>query len=271
VEEERELQIRIDGDAALPTLIYLPGLHGDWTLLTGFREQAKTQFQLVQFTYPRSLRWTLEDYARAVDSAVKEKGILRGWVLAESYSSQVAWAWLKLTQDKATDFQFEGIVLAGGFVRYPTRSTLLFARALFALTPWWLWKAMFAVYLAYSGFRLRNAGPNGNNAKEFIARRTPLDIAAMRARVRLIAGADFQDIAARSDCPVYLLAGVIDPIVATRPVLRWFRKHCRSFKGHRIIWPADHTVLATEPAKSLEQIERWIVERVNEPSGQSTR
>ena len=51
---------------------------------------------------------------------------------------------------------------------------------------------MFAVYLAYSGFRLRNAGPAGNNAREFIARRTPLDIAAMRARVRLIADADFR-------------------------------------------------------------------------------
>ena len=74
MEEERELQIRIDGDASLPTLIYLPGLHGDWTLLTGFRELAKTRFRLVQFTYPRSLSWTLEDYARAVDGAVKESG-----------------------------------------------------------------------------------------------------------------------------------------------------------------------------------------------------
>lgn len=258
MEEECELQIRIDGDAALPTLIYLPGLHGDWTLLAGFRELAKKRFRLVQFTYPRSLSWTLEDYARAVDKAVREAGIASGWVLAESYSSQVAWAWLKLVQERATDFQFDGIILAGGFVRYPIRSSLLFARALFALTPWWLWKGMFSVYLAYSGFRLRNAGPNGNNAKEFIARRTPLDIDAMGARVRLIAAADFRDVAERADCPVYLLAGVIDPVVPTWPVLRWLKKNCSAFSRHRMVWPADHTVLATEPAKSLEQIEKWI-------------
>jgi len=28
-----ELQLRIHGQASLPTLIYLPGLHGDWTLI----------------------------------------------------------------------------------------------------------------------------------------------------------------------------------------------------------------------------------------------
>ena len=258
MQEERELQIRIDGVEALPTLIYLPGLHGDWTLLAGFRELAKTRFRLVQFTYPRTLSWSLEDYAREVDRAVKEAEITSGWVLAESYSSQVAWAWLKLAQERRTDFQIEGIILAGGFVRYPIRLNLPLARAFLALTPWWLWRVMFAVYLAYSGFRHRNAGVAGNNAREFIARRTPLDIAAMRARVGLIAGSDFREVAKRANCPVYLLAGVIDPVVAAWPVLRWLRKYCGAFKGHRIIWPADHTVLGTEPAQSLEQIEQWI-------------
>ena len=32
-----ELQTRIHGDASLPPLVYLPGLHGDWTLVTSFR------------------------------------------------------------------------------------------------------------------------------------------------------------------------------------------------------------------------------------------
>ena len=64
--EETELQMRIDGDPTSPTLIYLPGLHGDWTLLPGFRELAKSKFRLVQFTYPRTLSWSLDDYAKAV-------------------------------------------------------------------------------------------------------------------------------------------------------------------------------------------------------------
>jgi len=32
------LQMRVHGDAGLPALIYLPGTHGDWTLITGFRQ-----------------------------------------------------------------------------------------------------------------------------------------------------------------------------------------------------------------------------------------
>ena len=135
MEEERELQIRIDGEASLPTLIYLPGLHGDWTLLAGFRELAKTRFRLVQFTDPRSLSWTLEDYAREVDGALKKAGVASGWILAESYSSQVSWAWLKLVQEKAAEFEFEGMILAGGFVRYPIWLNLIVARTFFAIAP----------------------------------------------------------------------------------------------------------------------------------------
>ena len=32
-----DLKMRVHGDASLPTLIYLPGLHGDWTLVSSFR------------------------------------------------------------------------------------------------------------------------------------------------------------------------------------------------------------------------------------------
>lgn len=258
MQEETELQMRIDGADSLPTLIYLPGVHGDWTLLSGFRELAKERYRLAQFTYPRTLTWSLADYARAVDKALKKVGVRRGWVLAESFSSQVAWAWLKKAQDCGTDFQFDGIILAGGFVRYPIRFNLAWARRFFAVAPWWLWRGMFKGYLAYGRFRHRNAGPTGDCPKEFVARRTPLDIAAMRARLELIAEADFREVAAKAKCPVYQLAGVIDPVVPPAPVRRWLRRNCPAFKGHRLIWPADHNVLGTEPAKALRQIEEWI-------------
>jgi hypothetical protein len=29
--------VRVHGSPALPTLIYLPGIHGDWTLASSFR------------------------------------------------------------------------------------------------------------------------------------------------------------------------------------------------------------------------------------------
>jgi pimeloyl-ACP methyl ester carboxylesterase len=258
VQEETELQVRVDGDASLPVLIYLPGLHGDWTLLPGFRESAKGKFRLVQFTYPRALSWTLEDYARGVDREIARLRLDSGWVLAESFGSQVGWEWLRVSRKERGNFTFRGMILAGGFVRYPLPLNLVITQTFFAIAPWPFWKAMFATYLWYSGFRHRNAGPAGNCAREFIERRTPFDIAVMRARLKLIRDADLRPIAKATRCGVYLLAGAIDPVVPPTMVARWLRRNCPGFRGARVIWPADHNILGTEPAQALAQIDAWI-------------
>src|SRR5690349_8918968 len=86
-----QLQIRIHGDASLPTLIYLPGLHGDWTLVTSFRSAIAESVRFVEFTYPRTLTWSLNEYATAVQAELLANDIHRGWLLGESFSSQVAW------------------------------------------------------------------------------------------------------------------------------------------------------------------------------------
>ena len=80
----------------MPTLIYLPGIHGDWTLVSSFRERMKSHVRFVEFTYPRTLAWSLEDYARAVLDALKANAIREGIILGESFSSQVAWPLLRL-------------------------------------------------------------------------------------------------------------------------------------------------------------------------------
>ena len=52
---EESLQLRIHGEASLPTLIYLPGLHGDWTLAGGLLEALDGRVRFVEITYPRTL------------------------------------------------------------------------------------------------------------------------------------------------------------------------------------------------------------------------
>src|SRR5215475_4030811 len=86
-----QLQIRIHGPDSLPTLIYLPGLHGDWTLIGSFRHALGNRVRFVEITYPRTLTWSLDGYAANVERALAEKGITRGWLLGESFSSQVVW------------------------------------------------------------------------------------------------------------------------------------------------------------------------------------
>jgi hypothetical protein len=86
-----DLQLRIYGEASLPTLIYLPGLHGDWTLIGGFRHAISDKVRFVEVTYPRTLTWSLDDYATAIESALAQNGITGGWLLGESFASQVVW------------------------------------------------------------------------------------------------------------------------------------------------------------------------------------
>jgi pimeloyl-ACP methyl ester carboxylesterase len=85
------LPIRIHGDPALPTVIYLPGLHGDWLLVTRFRLAVAGRVRFVEFTYPNTVTWSVADFAAAVAEQLRAHGIVKGWVLAESFGSQVAW------------------------------------------------------------------------------------------------------------------------------------------------------------------------------------
>src|SRR5580658_10457255 len=88
---EEKIELRIYGDASLPTLVYLPGMHGDWTLIGGFRKAVLRKVRFVEMTYPRTLTWSLDDYAAAIEDALLQNGISRGWLLAESFGSQLAW------------------------------------------------------------------------------------------------------------------------------------------------------------------------------------
>src|SRR5437870_12593318 len=109
-----QLQIRIHSDASLPTLIYLPGLHGDWTLVTSFRLAIADRVRFVEFTYPRTLTWSLEDYAAAVEGELLANGIKSGWLLGESFSSIVAWAMIARNAAGENRFDIEGLILANG-------------------------------------------------------------------------------------------------------------------------------------------------------------
>src|SRR5688572_20742947 len=95
-----DLKMRVHGDAALPTLVYLPGLHGDWTLVSSFRAAIAGRVRFVEFAYPRTTTWSLEDYARGIEGVLLEQGIDRGWLLGESFGSLPAWQLVKRSREK---------------------------------------------------------------------------------------------------------------------------------------------------------------------------
>src|SRR5687767_6510933 len=121
-----QLQVRVHGEADKPTLIYLPGLHGDWTLVGSFRAAVKDRVRFVEFTYPRTETWSLRDHAEAIIAALEKHGIKEGWILAESFGSVLAWTVVELAAQRG--IAIRGIILAGGFVRYPIMPLVSFVQ-----------------------------------------------------------------------------------------------------------------------------------------------
>lgn len=251
------LQIRIHGSPSLPTLIYLPGTHGDWSVIAGLRNKLLPQFCFVEFTYPRTVTWTLADYAGQILRALKENSIAQGWLLGESFGSQVAWL---LANGSGADFLCQGIILAGGFVRHPL--------------PW-------AVRIAGSGFnrfmaderRTRLAMRNysryvrcfyeqtpetDDSVATFIQRRTPDDLKAAVHRLALIHAHAPAVLVRGTQVPVFSLSGVWDQLVPWFLVTPWLRRHCPGYRDSRLILKADHNVLFSAPTKSARTIREWI-------------
>jgi pimeloyl-ACP methyl ester carboxylesterase len=248
-----ELLLRVYGDASLPTLIYLPGLHGDWTLVGGFRKHVIGKVRFVEFTYPRTLDWSLADYAAAVEKALADNSITAGWLLGESYGSQILWAMAGRGK-----FQARGIILAGGFVRHPLRWASRPAEMIFGRVP-----SSFLVWLIFivakiSRFRYRHAPESLATIDEFVARRTELDRRAAEHRLHLIAGNDPRPIARHTTLPVFYLSGWLDPIVPWPFVRHWLKKNCPALRKCKIIRTADHNVLGSAPRESAEQVLTWM-------------
>src|SRR5262245_53565316 len=117
------VRIRIHGATDLPTLIYLPGLHGNWMLIGGLRQRLSNRVRFVEATYPRTLTWSIEDHVVAIETALAQHGISEGWLLAESFSSQMAWPLIARRKLKV-----DGLILAGGFVRHPWQWAIRFSQ-----------------------------------------------------------------------------------------------------------------------------------------------
>jgi pimeloyl-ACP methyl ester carboxylesterase len=261
------LQIQITGDSAAPTVIYLPGLHGDWTLLSSFRAALGDRARLVEFTYPRTLTWTLAEYAREVSYALLDLGITNGWLLAESFGSQVAWQLLALERSRSEipgsaspmrTFHTAGLIVSAGFVKHPIPLIPKLGSIVVAGTPLVLVRQFLRLYALYARFRHRHAPETLLSVSEFVARRTELDRQAMTHRIRLIIQNDPRPIARTTCIPVYWLMGSVDPIVPWPWSYAWIRENCPGFLEGKLFWSADHNVLGTAPQLAAEQVVRWI-------------
>jgi hypothetical protein len=252
---EHEVQMRVHRADGGPTLAYLPGIHGDWTLVGPFRRAIADRATLVEFTYPRTTSWSLADYGRAVADALAATRTDGGWVLAESFGSQVAWA---MVAEPGLPWRIEGVILAGGFIRYAPRWAVRAGERMFRRMSAAALQKQVRFYLRIAR-RIRYRDPADRaELEEFVRRRTDADRAAIAHRLGLIARADWRSVAAGTTLPVYHMAGLVDPVVCWWPVRRWLRRWCPGFRGSRLIAASDHNVLNCRPRQAADQILRWI-------------
>jgi pimeloyl-ACP methyl ester carboxylesterase len=253
-EQEEDVKLRIHGEEGpRPSIVYLPGLHGDWTLIGRFRKALGERARFVEITYPRTLTWSLEEYAAAIAERLTREGIGRVWLLAESFGSQIVWP--LLAQKKLS---IEGVILAGGFVRHPTTWGVRLADRLLGRISLGLITGILFGYARLARARFGRGTQMRKDIEEFIARRTPLDLKAAQHRLRLLAVHDPCDIASSTETPIYALSGLFDPIVPWFWVRRWLKKNCRALREYKIIGGADHNVLGTAPLKSANLVMAWI-------------
>jgi pimeloyl-ACP methyl ester carboxylesterase len=251
-----QLQFRVYGDPSKPVLVYLPGLHGDWTLIGGFREALGGRAPFVEFTYPRTLTWSLDDYAEAIEKALASRGITRGWLLGESFGSQIAWSIVSRKR-----FQVDGLILAGGFGRHPMHWGVKLAERLFASIPLGVLTRITFGYARLARFRYRHAPVTLAGIQEFVDRRTEPDRRAAVHRLQLVGRSDPTAVARAMSAPVYALTGMLDPIVPWFLVRPWLKKNCSQLRQYQMIRHADHNVLGTAPDAAAEHVVGWMGEK----------
>jgi pimeloyl-ACP methyl ester carboxylesterase len=234
--------------------VYLPGLHGDWTLIGGFRKALGAAVTFVEVTYPRSLSWSLDEYAGAIETALKEHSIGSGWILAESFGSQIAWAMAARKR-----FELQGLILAGGFVKHPAPLAAAALGVIVGKIPFSVVRAVAAVYARVLRVRYRRSPEVLASVDEFMSRRTDLDRKAVHRRLNLLAESDFRPVARAIKVPVYGLTGLVDPIVPWPPVRRWLGAHCPTLAGFEVIVRSDHNVLGVAPAKAARVVLGWML------------
>jgi pimeloyl-ACP methyl ester carboxylesterase len=249
---EEKLELRVYGDPALPVLIYLPGLHGDWTLIGGFRSAVAGRVRFVEMAYPRTLTWSLDDYAAAIEEELSKLGITRGWLLGESFGSQPMWTLIARGK-----FQAQGAVLAGGFVRHPFQRFMRpLEKATGKIPSFVLVKIMFG-YARFARIRYRRSPQTLATLDEFLARRQGhLDREAAQHRLHLVGQNDPRQTAMTTRVPIFGLTGILDPIVPWPPIRRWLKRNCPALRDYKIVRRADHNVLNT----GMQESARWILE-----------
>lgn len=242
--------VQIQGTPDLPTLVYLPGMHGHWSFAHALRKKLEGKVRLVELAYPSVITWTVQDYARSVQQALAGAGVTRAWLLAESFGSQIAWE-LSVPKD---GFVWDGLILDGGFIRHPLPWGARFLAWALRRAPKTTGGFLGLVAVPFMRKIMKDVPMEDRKRFPFNNRNR----ASMIARLYLIATHDPRPLARRTSIPVYAIAGFWDILVPFPLVFRWLRKNCLALSDSRILWSADHATIMSSPEPTANLVQKWM-------------
>lgn len=216
------------------------------------RLELKDKVRWVDIAYPELKSQDIRDYARAVLAALEESGIKKGWVLAESFGSQVAW---ELVRHGKGAIDIEGIILAGGFIRHPLPWGARLLKKLSYAFPRGTTNAMGIA----GAFLCRKMARNEEMMEDL--KSFPFDkrsLIGFGNRLALIAGNDPRETARKTDIPVYMIAGFWDFLVPLPLVWLWLKRHCPGYREGKVVFFADHAVAVSRPVETAKAILLWM-------------
>lgn len=243
------------GDPSAPPILYLPGVHGDWTPQGRARPILSRDFHFVETAYPRIDHWSIEDYGRALKELLDSLEIESAHVVGESFGSLVAWQFGIAHPQRVRSF-----TLVGGFTRPPRFGVAAAASAALKSIPTGVLESAIDFYVA--GKTAMGEHRETFDAGAYPAARTQRGRRATARRMSIIQASEFRRHLTQIQFPVRYLGGARDIVVPVRreiaTLIAHLPPHC-DFRSE-LVAGAPHALIASHPEQSVEHILRWVRE-----------
>lgn len=240
-----------------PPVVYLPGVHGDWTPLARARSLLNAEVRLVEAAYPRLSHWKLEDFARALEELLDALELESAHLVGESFGSLVAWEFGVSRPERV-----RSLLLVGGFSQPPPFGGAAIARHALSLMPTVLLEAGVDLYVAHQNWRGQHRLPPAEGARPYAAVRTSRGRRATANRMQIIQRTDFRPHLPRVAFPVRYIGGEKDRLVSVRREVGTLESHLSpacDFQS-RVLPAAPHMIIASHPEQTAAQIKSWVQE-----------
>lgn len=248
---------RVSGRAEAPVVVYLPGVHGDWTAQTAARPVLTQGLRLIEVAYPRTAAWNLEEFASALGALLDELGQRRVHLVGDSFGSLVAWQFALHDPQRV-----RSLVLVGGFCQPPRFRLAASAGLALHLMPTPLLELGITAYVNYCRSWRGRCFDLDDGTTPYAATRTLAGRVATARRMAIIQQTDFRSQLHRVSFPVRYVGGAWDRIVPVRREVRTLNTQlaepCR-FESH-LIPRAPHAIIATHPLETAQRIAAWLAE-----------